>query len=136
MQCEYFALEGLGQLAHTIELVRTNLNPGLRLRGVLLTMFDARTNLGQQVQDEVRRHFDSTFETVIPRSVRLAEAPSHGEPIQLYAPLSAGALAYEHLVDELLQRLRLSPAVHTNVAVSGEAAEAVGTHTGEDDGGG
>jgi chromosome partitioning protein len=140
VQCEYFALEGLGQLAHTIELVRTNLNPGLRLRGVLLTMFDARTNLGQQVQDEVRRHFDSTFETVIPRSVRLAEAPSHGEPIQLYAPLSAGALAYERLVDELLARLRLSPAVHTNVAVSGEAAEApeapeaVVTHTGEVDG--
>jgi chromosome partitioning protein len=138
VQCEYLALEGLGQLAHTIELVRTNLNPGLRLRGVLLTMFDARTNLGRQVQDEVRRHFDSTFDTVIPRSVRLAEAPSHGEPIQLYDPLSAGALAYERLVDELLARLRESAsALLAAPAAAGPVAagHSAGAHTGEADGG-
>ncbi len=107
VQCEYLALEGLGQLARTIELVRANLNPGLELLGVVLTMFDARTKLGRQVQEEVRRHFDSTFETAIPRSVRLAEAPSHGQPIQIYDRRSPGALAYESLVDELLGRLRL-----------------------------
>jgi chromosome partitioning protein len=136
VQCEYLALEGLGQLAHTIELVRANLNPALRLRGVLLTMFDARTNLGQQVQDEVRRHFDSTFETVIPRSVRLAEAPSHGEPIQLYDPLSAGALAYERLVDELLARLRASTSEGEGEGAgapvaAAQAAQAASVQTGE-----
>ena len=110
VQCEYFALEGLGQLARTIDLVRANLNPGLRLGGVVLTMFDARTKLGRQVEEEVRRHFDATFETVIPRSVRLAEAPSHGQPIQMYDRRSPGALAYESLVSEILARLRLPAA--------------------------
>ena len=107
VQCEYLALEGLGQLARTIELVRANLNPRLELLGVVLTMFDARTKLARQVREEVRRHFESTFETAIPRSVRLAEAPSHGQPIQIYDRRSPGALAYESLVDELLGRLRL-----------------------------
>lgn len=109
VQCEYFALEGLGHLAHTIELVRRNLNPALRLRGVLLTMFDARTNLSRDVEVEVRRHFENTFRAVIPRSVRLSEAPSHGEPIQRYDPLSAGARAYEELAEELLAQLRRAP---------------------------
>ncbi|MEX2375590.1 MAG: ParA family protein [Dehalococcoidia bacterium] len=102
VQTEYFALEGLGHLAQTIELVRRNLNPRLTIRGVLLTMFDARTNLSREVEDEVRRHFPRTFHTVIPRSVRLAEAPSHGAPIQQYDPGSAGARAYEALADEFI----------------------------------
>ena len=78
VQCEYLALEGLSQLTATLELVRRNLNSHLTLRGLVLTMFDGRTNLSQQVADEVRSHFANTFKTVIPRSVRLSEAPSHG----------------------------------------------------------
>ncbi len=108
VQAEYLALEGLGHLSHTIELVRRNLNRSLRVRGIVLTMFDARTNLAKQVEQEVRRHFDNTFHAVIPRSVRLSEAPSHGEPIQRYDPLSAGARAYEALADELLEQLQLA----------------------------
>ena len=104
VQCEYLALEGLGHLSLTIELVRRNLNPPLRIRGVLLTMVDARTNLSRQVAEEVRSHFANTFRTTIPRSVRLSEAPSHGQPIQLYDPLSAGAAAYDEAADELLAR--------------------------------
>lgn len=105
VQTEYFALEGLGHLAHTIELVKRNLNPRLVIRGVLLTMFDARTNLSREVEQEVRRHFPNTFATVIPRSVRLAEAPSHGMPIRDYDPASSGSRAYEALADELLAAL-------------------------------
>ena len=104
VQCEYLALEGLGHLSLTIELVRRSLNPPLRIRGVLLTMVDARTNLSRQVAEEVRSHFANTFRTTIPRSVRLSEAPSHGQPIQLYDPLSAGAAAYDEAADELLAR--------------------------------
>jgi len=103
VQCEYLALEGLGHLARTLELVRQNVNPGLRLRGLVLTMYDARTNLAQQVVDEVRRHFPQTFRSVIPRSVRLSEAPSHGLTILDYDPASRGARAYEALADELLE---------------------------------
>jgi chromosome partitioning protein len=106
VQCEYLALEGLGHLSHTIRLVQANLNPRLRIRGIVLTMFDGRTNIAKQVQDEVRKHFDNTFRAVIPRSVRLSEAPSHGEPIQLYDPRSPGAVAYDELADELLGQLR------------------------------
>jgi chromosome partitioning protein len=102
VQCEYLALEGLGQLARTLELVRRRLNPALRLRGLVLTMYDARTNLAAEVVEEVRRHFPQTFRTVIPRSVRLSEAPSHGLPIRAYAPTSPGARAYAALADELL----------------------------------
>jgi chromosome partitioning protein len=102
VQCEYLALEGLGHLARTLELVRENLNPRLRLRGLVLTMYDPRTNLAQQVVEEVRRHFPQTFRTVIPRSVRLSEAPSHGLAILDYDPGSRGALAYEALADEFL----------------------------------
>jgi chromosome partitioning protein len=103
VQCEYLALEGLSQLARAIELVRRALNATLRLRGLVMTMFDARTTLARQVVEEVRRHFPGrVFNTVIPRSVRLSEAPSYGEPIACYAPRSAGALAYAALTRELL----------------------------------
>ncbi|MFA7296619.1 MAG: ParA family protein [Dehalococcoidia bacterium] len=106
VQCEYLALEGLGHLSHTIRLVQANLNPRLRIRGIVLTMYDGRTNIARQVQDEVRKHFDNTFRSVIPRSVRLSEAPSHGAPIQIYDPRSPGAIAYDELADELLEQLR------------------------------
>src|SRR5581483_5232468 len=106
VQCEYLALEGLGQLTETLELAREQLNPRLELLGVLLTMHDPRTNLSAQVVAEVRRHFPSaTFATVIPRSVRLSEAPSFGQPILAYAPDSRGAEAYAALADEVRGRL-------------------------------
>ncbi len=106
VQCEYLALEGLGQLTHTLDLVRRNLNAGLRLRGLLLTMFDRRTSLSQQVADEVRRHFPNTFRSVIPRSVRVSEAPSHGLPINRYDPTSPAALAYDALAIEVLEAVQ------------------------------
>ena len=103
VQCEYLALEGLSQLAHTIERVRDALSPGLAVRGVVMTMYDARTNLANDVVAEVRRHFgERVFQTLVPRSVRLAEAPSYGQPISLYAPASGGAQAYAALARELL----------------------------------
>ncbi len=103
VQCEYLALEGLSQLYQTIELVRSRLNPDLVVRGMLMTMFDGRTNLAQQVVDEVRRHFgERVFRAIIPRNVRLSEAPSYGKPISTYAPGSAGAGAYAALAQELL----------------------------------
>jgi chromosome partitioning protein len=106
VQCEYLALEGLGQLTSTLELVRRNLNPQLRLRGLVLTMFDGRTNLSQQVADEVRAHFANTFHTIIPRSVRLSEAPSHGLPIAKYDPTSRANRAYDELAQEILAGTR------------------------------
>ena len=103
VQCEYLALEGLGQLTNTITRVRAALFPGLTIRGVVMTMYDARISLAQQVVNEVRGHFPGqVFQTIIPRSVRLAEAPSHGVPISVYAPNSPGALAYQALAEELL----------------------------------
>jgi chromosome partitioning protein len=103
VQCEYLALEGLTELLRTIMLVRDNLNPRLYVRGLLMTMYDGRTNLSAQVVAEVRRHFkDRVFRTIIPRSVRLSEAPSYGEPILAYAPRSSGGLAYQALAQELL----------------------------------
>ena len=103
VQCEYLALEGLSQLSRAIELVRQALNPDLHLRGLVMTMYDSRTTLSRQVVEEVRRHFPGrVFETIIPRSVRLSEAPSYGEPIISYAPRSAGAVAYAELTRELL----------------------------------
>lgn len=103
VQCEYLALEGLSQLTRTIKLVRRALNPGLTLRGLLMTMYDARTNLSQQVVAEVRRHFGQrVFDAIIPRSVRLSEAPSFAVPISVHAPHSAGAKAYAALAEELL----------------------------------
>jgi chromosome partitioning protein len=101
IQCEYYALEGLSQLIATVNLVRDNLNPDLAIKGVVLTMFDARTNLSTEVVAEVRRHLGtSVYRTVIPRSVRLSEAPSHGLPIALYRPDSKGADAYRDLSHE------------------------------------
>ncbi len=103
VQCEYLALEGLGQLTQTIERVRSLLFPELIVRGVVLTMYDSRTNLSSDVVTEVSKHFpEQVFKSVIPRSVRLAEAPSYGLPISAYAPTSVGAVAYEALAKELL----------------------------------
>lgn len=103
IQCEYYALEGLGQLMNTIELVRKNLNPELRIEGVLMTMYDARTNLSEQVINEVKEYFSElVFETVIPRNVRLSEAPSFGQPILNYSSNSKGAAAYRNLAEEVM----------------------------------
>jgi chromosome partitioning protein len=107
MQCEYYALEGLSQLTSTIEHVRAALNPGLQLEGILLTMVDPRMNLTQQVADEVRAHFaDKVYQTIIPRNVRLSEAPSHGKPILLYDQRSTGSQSYLALAQELVHRVR------------------------------
>lgn len=105
IQTEYYALEGLSQLVNTIRRVREGLNPRLEIEGVLLTMYDARTRLSAQVASEVRRHMDGTvYDTVVPRSVRLSEAPSHGLPIALYDPTSRGADAYRELAVEVAAR--------------------------------
>lgn len=103
IQCEYYALEGISQLLRTVELVRQHLNPGLEIAKVLLTMFDYRTNLSQQVVDEVRRFFDRQVSAVlVPRNVRLSEAPSHGKPIIAYDPKSKGAEAYTQFAAEVI----------------------------------
>jgi len=103
VQCEYLALEGIGQLNQTLSRIRTALFPNLRVRGVILTMFDVRTKLSADVVHEINRHFPSqVFTTIIPRSVRLAEAPSYGQPISVYAPGSNGAIAYSNLAREIL----------------------------------
>ncbi len=103
VQCEYLALEGIGQLNQTLARIRTALFPSLRVRGVVLTMFDIRTKLSADVVHEINRHFPSeVFNTIIPRSVRLAEAPSYGQPISVYAPGSNGAMAYSNLAREIL----------------------------------
>jgi chromosome partitioning protein len=105
IQCEFYALEGLSQLLNTVRLVQRNLNPQLEIDGVLLTMFDQRLNLSRQVADEAKEYFgDRVYETVIPRNVRLAEAPSFGKPIVLYDILSAGAQAYLNLAREVIAR--------------------------------
>jgi chromosome partitioning protein len=105
IQCEYYALEGLGQLLNTIRLVQKHLNPQLKIEGVLLTMFDGRLNLSKQVADEARKYFDDkVYETVISRNVRLSEAPSFGKPIILYDILSAGAENYISLAKEVLSK--------------------------------
>lgn len=110
IQCEYYALEGLTQLTATINLVRDHLNPDLEINGVVLTMYDARTNLSAEVASEVRRHLGSAvYETVIPRSVRLSEAPSYGRPIALYRPDSRGAEAYAALAAEFIARASSVP---------------------------
>jgi chromosome partitioning protein len=104
VQCEYLALEGLGQLTQTIQRVQSSLFPNLRVRGVILTMYDPRTNLSHDVVREVNNHFPGqVFKSVVPRSIRLAEAPSYGLPISAYAPSSVGAQAYEALAKELLK---------------------------------
>jgi len=106
LQCEYLALEGLAKLKQTIELVQSSLNPRIHIEGLLLTMYDARNNLAVQVARETREHFgELVFRTVIPRNVRLSEAPSHGKPALLYDINSKGALAYLQLAEELLERI-------------------------------
>ena len=105
LQCEYYALEGLSQLMATIELVREHLNPALSLKGIVLTMHDGRTSLAADVTAEVRRHLgDQVFDAVVPRSVRLAEAPGYGRSIAEYSPASRGAVAYQAITYELLTR--------------------------------
>jgi chromosome partitioning protein len=105
IQCEYLALEALGQLLNTVQLIRDNLNPRLQIFRMLMTMFDARTNLSQQVVEEVRTHFpELVFETIIPRNVRMSEAPSYGRSILEYDPTSRGAQAYRALADEVIAR--------------------------------
>jgi chromosome partitioning protein len=107
LQCEYLALEGLAALMHTIELVRRSLNPALEIEGLLLTMYDVRNTLSRQVVREAREHFGKlVFQTVVPRNVRLSEAPSHGKPALLYDINSKGALSYLELAEELLERIR------------------------------
>ena len=103
IQAEYFALEGISELLHTLERVQGELNPGLEIEGVLLTMYDDRTNLAQQVTTNLREHFgEKLFKTTIPRNIRLAEAPSYGQPVMLYDPRSRGAESYTELARELM----------------------------------
>lgn len=105
IQCEYYALEGLSQLIHTINLVQNRLNPNLELEGVVFTMYDARTNLSLQVVENVKENLNQTiYKTIIPRNIRLAEAPSHGLPINLYDPKSSGAESYRDLAQEVIHR--------------------------------
>ena len=107
VQCEYYALEGLSDLLYTVRLAKKSLNPSLELEGVVLTMYDGRTNLSMQVAEEVKRHFPGrVYAAVVPRNVRLSEAPSHGKPICAYDGLSRGAEAYAALAEEFLSRQR------------------------------
>jgi chromosome partitioning protein len=110
MQAEYFALEGVSELLDTIDRLRQSFNPGLQIEGVVLTMYDDRTNLAQQVTQELKRHFgDKLLDTIIPRNIRLAEAPSYGKPALLYDVRSRGAESYIRLAKEIMQR-RMQPA--------------------------
>lgn len=105
IQCEYYALEGVSQLLRNVQLVTSNLNSELKVGGVVLTMFDGRTKLSKEVAIQVRQHFgDTAYRTVIPRSIRLSEAPSYGEPIEAFDPMSRGAIAYRHLGKEFSQK--------------------------------
>ena len=105
IQCEYYALEGLSQLIHTIELVQERLNENLKMEGVVFTMYDARTNLSLQVVETVKDNLEQTiYKTIIPRNIRLAEAPSYGMPINLYDPKSSGAESYMLLADEVIHK--------------------------------
>ena len=151
VQCEYYALEGLGQLLGTAERVRRALNPDLRISGFLLTMYDARTKLSSQVADEVRAHFaEAVFMTVVPRSVRLSEAPSFGEPVVTLDPSSRGAISYRLLATEVEERYEMQvhvpppppaetvrpaqPAVAVSAAVPGPGGRGYGTVAPEPDG--
>ena len=105
MQCEYYAIEGLSDLVNTIKRIKTHLNPKLEIGGLIRTMFDGRNSLSQQVSDQLDKHFgDKLFETVIPRNVRVAEAPSYGLPVLVYDKMSKGAVAYQALTEEFLKR--------------------------------
>jgi chromosome partitioning protein len=136
IQCEYYALEGLSQLIATINLVRNHLNPDLAIKGVVLTMYDPRTNLSAEVNAEVRKYLGPTvFDTIIPRSVRLSEAPSYGLPIALYRPDSKGAEAYAALAAEL--RARDGRPVHpTPASPVGEGARSTSGNEPPSGGGG
>jgi chromosome partitioning protein len=121
LQCEFFALEGLSQLLATIDRVRKGFNPELSVEGVVLTMFDRRNNLSEQVANDVRQYLGSqVFDTVIPRNVRVSEAPSHGKPVLLYDFRSAGARAYMYLVSEMLRREQQEP---LEPEIAGEVAQ-------------
>jgi chromosome partitioning protein len=123
LNCEYFALEGIAELVATIDRVRESLNPSLALEGVLLTMYDDRTNLGQQVSANIREYFgDRVYQTVIPRNVRLGEAPSHGVPVILYDARSRGAEAYVAFAHEFARRRHPAPAAPPVAAASGDAS--------------
>jgi chromosome partitioning protein len=125
IQCEYFALEGLGQMLRNVRLIQQRVNPGLRVGGILLTMFDPRTKLSEQVVTEVRAHFPTqVYEAVIPRSVRIAEAPGFGAPVVAFDPGSAGARAYRELAREVAARLLAAPAVAREWDDAPEAADA------------
>ncbi len=125
VQCEYLALEGLSQLMNTLQLVRRSLNPGLIVRGLVMTMYDSRAKLAQQVVAEARAHFGRrVFDAVIPRSVRLGEAPSYGEPILSYAPNSPGGIAYESLADEVLKGDRAMSEQLASRSIKGQRLEA------------
>lgn len=114
MQTEYYAMEGLTELLATVDSIRAAFNPNLALAGIVLTLYDARTNLARQVEQEIRSHFgELVFETVVPRNVRLAEAPSYGQPVMLYDIRSSGAGAYLNLSRELLRRYRFAPSAAT-----------------------
>ena len=105
VQCEYYALEGLSDLLSTVRIVKSRLNPAIQMEGLLLTMYDGRTNLSMQVAEEVKRHFPGkVFATVIPRNVRLSEAPSHGKPVNAYDGSSRGSVAYKLLAEEFLKQ--------------------------------
>jgi len=118
LQSEYYALEGISSLMHTMEVAKQALNRSLELEGVVLTMYDARTNLSRQIEAEARAHFaDTVFKTVIPRNIKLSESPSFGKPILLYDPNSIGAIAYKALADELVKK-HLSASTHKKVANS------------------
>jgi chromosome partitioning protein len=123
LQCEFFAMEGLSQLFKTIDLVKRNLNPQLELLGVLLTMFDKRNNLAQQVVNDVREHLgEKVFDTIIPRNVRLSEAPSHGAPGLIYDVKSPGSQAYIRLAAELMQRFTVPTLAEQQATISSQAA--------------
>ena len=103
MQCEYYALEGIGSLLRTLDLIRVSFNPSLAIEGILLTMFDGRNTLANQVSDELKKHFgDKVYKTIIPRNITLAEAPSHGKPAILYDIRSRGAMSYIELAKEII----------------------------------
>ena len=123
MQCEYYALEGLSGLLDTIENLRASVNPGLEIEGILRTLFDGRNSLSKQVSDELLAHFnEKVYDTIIPRNVRLAEAPSHGQPILMYDVASSGSTAYMALAQELLSRQNDS---QSNLIERAEVAESV-----------
>lgn len=123
LQCEYYAMEGLSQLLKTISLIKKRLNPELHREGILLTMYDRRNNLSYQVEQDIRGHFgDEVFKTVIPRNVKLSEAPSHGKPVILYDINSSGSQAYMEVASELIKRsaCQISPTVQSAVARQSE----------------